>query len=72
MCHSGHQWFSGVGRVSVKKVDVIKSGQSGLQAVGVAGSLCEVNLHQVPAWANGAGRGTKKRQSVDARMAECN
>ena len=40
----------------------------------MVGSLREVDLHKVPVWANGAGRGIcdKKKQLVDARMAECN
>ena len=59
-------WFSGVRRVSVKKVDIIKSRQGGLQAVGVVGSLHEVDLHKVPAaWANGASGGIcNKKEAV--------
>ena len=57
--------FSSVGRVSVKKVDVIKSGQGGLQAVRVVGSLHEVNLHKVPVWVNCASRGIcDKKEAV--------
>ena len=58
-------WFSSVGRVSVKKVDIIKSRQGGLRAVRVVGSLHEVDLHKVPAWANGAGGGIcDKKEAV--------
>ena len=48
----------------MKKVDVIKSGQGGLRAVEVVGSLCEVDLHKVPAWVNGAGRGICDKKEV--------
>ena len=49
----------------MKKVDIIKSGQGGLRAVGVVGSLCEVNLHKVPAWANCASGGIcNKKEAV--------
>ena len=72
MCHSGHQWAVGSGSaVSVKKVDIIKSGQGGLQAVGVAGSLCEVDLHKVPAWANGAGGGICDKKEVVSGCKDC-
>ena len=41
----GWVWLSGIGGVSVKKMDVIKSRVSGLMAVWVKGSLVEVDLN---------------------------
>ena len=41
----GWVWLSGIGGVSVKKMDERKSGVSGLMAVWVKGSLVEVDLN---------------------------
>ena len=46
-------WLSSIGGVSVKKMDVIKSGVSELRAVWVKGSLVEVDLDKVSAGVGG-------------------
>ena len=51
----GWVWLSGIGGVSVKKMDVTKSGVSELRAVWVKGSLVEVDLDKVSAGVDGTG-----------------
>ena len=52
-CGPSWVWLSSIRGVSVKKMDVIKSGVSELRAVWVKGSLVEVDLDKVSVGAGG-------------------